>query len=73
MQLKNIVVSKGKETYCILAQALIPGQKAVNLTYDCNTGNLVVHEWFRLAEELIDEIYAEFLELISMMSLAYNR
>lgn len=66
--LTDIVISKGKESYCIFAKVRIPGVRPIHITYDCIGCNLVVHEWYLLDKDAIDEIYGEFLEFIAMLS-----
>ena len=67
----KIVVTKknmGKATSCYFAKAKLDDGKCINLTYDCITGNLVIHEWYLLESGSIEAFTSEvkdyFKELI---------
>lgn len=64
-ELTDITISKGKETYCIFAKACVEGvRKRIDITYDCISGNLIVHQWWLMDKETIDAIRTEFMRMI---------
>ena len=68
MTFTDIVISKGNEYCCIYAKVRFPGVRPINITYDCIGRNLIVHEWYLLDKNVIDEIYREFFVLLSMVA-----
>lgn len=72
MKLTDITINKGKDTYCIFAKIRIPGVRPIHVTYDCLNCNLIVHEWYLLDEDEIDEVYGEFLEFVAMAGRMYQ-
>lgn len=68
VELTDITINKGKETYCIFAKACVEDvRKPIDLTYDCISGNLVVHQWWRVEKETVDAIRTEFMRFIEMV------
>lgn len=49
----------GETTSCYFAKAKLENGKCINLTYDCMTGKLVVHEWYVLASDSIESFTSE--------------
>lgn len=72
VKLTDIVISKGKDSYCIFAKVQMPGVRPIHITYDCVGCNLIVHEWYLVDEDIRDEIYAEFMEFVAMAGKMYQ-
>lgn len=71
MKLTDIKTVIGNETCCIWAKVRFPDVKAINLTYDCTTQNLIIHEWWRLDEDALNAVSKEIckrIEAVSKMS-----
>lgn len=67
VELTDITISKGKETYCIFAKACVEGvRKRIDITYDCISGVLIIHQWWLVDKEVIDAIRKEFMHFIEM-------
>lgn len=49
-------------TYRFITARLIHRVGKINLTYDCNTGNLIVHEWYKIPEDELKDMVDELKE-----------
>lgn len=56
--LKKVEHFRGNEENFYIA-TLIRNRKVFNITYDCNRGNLLIHEWYKLSKKEINEITNE--------------
>lgn len=68
MELTDIKTVKGNETCCIWAKVRFPGKKSINLTYDCTTKNLIIHEWWRLDEDALKVVRKEICKRLGEVS-----
>lgn len=41
---------------------LMRSKKTFNITYDCNQSNLIIHEWYKLSKDELNEITQELTE-----------
>lgn len=76
--LSNVELVQGKETKCYHADMLVDGQK-IKVTYDLNTGNLVITDWHKLNQnklpmitELVKAIFREEQEILKMKNNIMN-
>lgn len=65
--LHHIKRNTGKITDCIFAK-LLHKKTDINLTYDCNSSNLVIHEWYKLSTSELDEITEELKQFFKKMA-----
>lgn len=38
------------------------GKNTFNITYNCNNGNLIIHEWYNLAKDELADVTKELLD-----------
>lgn len=64
--LHHIMRNTGKVTDCIFAK-LLHNKGEIGLTYDCISGNLIVHRWYKLSESELDNVMKELKEVFAAM------
>lgn len=68
VKIYGVKKNTGRETSCYFADAKLENGKRIGITYDCLTGNVVIHKWYLIDESELDEVTAAikkyFAELI---------
>lgn len=65
--LHHIMRNTGEITDCIFAKLLHNNNSEIGLTYDCISGNLVVHRWYELSESELNDATTELKDYFATM------
>lgn len=51
--LDDVKRNEGKETRCYFGKIRFCNSRPIHVTYDCLTGNLIIHEWYNVPENAL--------------------
>ena len=75
LKIYGVKKNTGKETACYFANAKLENGKRIGITYDCLTGNIVLHKWYLIDKSELDEVMTAikkyFVELIKEKTFFY--
>lgn len=64
--LHHIKRNTGKMTDCIFAK-ILHNNIDINLTYDCISKNLIIHEWYRVSKLELNDMIEELKQCFAVM------
>lgn len=65
-ELRKVELHNGRDMVFYKA-TLLCGNERVHVAYDCQTGELVIHNWYIIPEDEIDEVIADLKERFASM------
>lgn len=51
--LEDVKRNEGAETRCYFGKIRFCNSRPIHITYDCLTGNLIIHEWYNVPEDVL--------------------
>lgn len=67
LRIYGVKKNMGKDTSCYFANAKLENGKRIGITYNCLTGNVIIHKWYLIDKSEIDDVMDAIKEYFKLL------